>query len=385
MPYRAPVSDISFCLENVVGFDRVQGTELFAEASTDLVQAMLTEAGRICEEVIAPLNRDGDLHPAKLENGVVRTSPGFAEGYRALAEAGFTGISADPEYGGLGLPHTVTTAVNEMIGSACLSLQLNPLMTQGQIEALEHHASDELKATYLPKLISGEWNGTMNLTEPQAGSDVGALRSKAEPNGDGTYAVTGQKIYISWGDNDFTANTCHLVLARLPDGVPGTKGISLFMVPKFIPDADGNPGERNSLNVVSLEHKLGLHGSPTAVMQFDGARGWMVGKPNGGMAAMFTMMNNARVAVGMQGAAIAERATQQAVAYARERRQGRASGVAGTAPIIAHPDVKRMLLTMPSLTRAAARWAGMVQNSSAPRATQRPNISRAVDPRRSTR
>ncbi len=231
-------------------------------------------------------------------------------------------IAASPEFGGMGLPMALTTAVNEMMGSACLSLQLNPLMTQGQIEALEHHASDALKALYIPKLISGEWCGTMNLTEPQAGSDVGALRTKAEPNGDGTYAITGQKIYISWGDNDFTENVCHLVLARLPDGAPGTKGISLFMVPKFIPNADGKPGARNSLQVVSLEHKMGLHGSPTAVMQYDGATGWLIGEPHKGMAAMFTMMNNARLGVGVQGLSVAEGAYQHALAYAMDRKQG---------------------------------------------------------------
>lgn len=244
MPYRAPVNDYRFLLENVVGFAQVAATDRFTEATPDLTDAILTEAGKMCEEVLYPLNRNGDLHPARLENGVVRTSPGFSDGYQAIAEGGWIGMSASPEVGGMGLPMTLTTTVNEMMSSACLSLQLNPLMTQGQIEALEHHASDELKAIYLPKLISGEWCGTMNLTEPQAGSDVGALRSKAEPNGDGTYAISGQKIYISWADNDFTENVCHLVLARLPDGVAGTKGISLFMVPKLIPNADGTPGKQ---------------------------------------------------------------------------------------------------------------------------------------------
>ena len=353
MPYTAPVTEFDFIFENIVGLDRVAATEKFAEATPDMVTAILTEAGKMAETVLAPLNRGGDLQGAYLENGVVRTSPGFANGYRAIAEGGYIGMSADPEHGGLGLPMAVTTAVNEMIGSACLSLQLNPLMTQGQIEALEHHASEELKSIYLPKLISGEWCGTMNLTEPQAGSDVGALRSKAEPNGDGTYAISGQKIYISWGDNDFSGNVCHLVLARLPDGVPGTKGISLFMVPKFIPDENGEPGERNSLSVVSLEHKMGLHGSPTAVMQYDGARGWMVGKPHGGMAAMFTMMNNARLGVGVQGLCAAEGAYQHALAYALERRQGRSPVEGGTGTILDHADVRRMLMQMKAEVFAA--------------------------------
>ena len=346
MPYAAPVSDFRFLFEHVVGLDQVTSTERFAEADADVIEAILGEAGRLCTDVLAPLQRNGDLHPAHLENGIVRCSPGFGEGYQAIAEGGWVSTSADPEYGGMGLPMAVTTAVNEMMSAACLSLQLNPLMTQGQIEALEHHASDAIKAVYLPKLISGEWNGTMNLTEPQAGSDVGALRSKAEPNGDGTYAVTGQKIFISWGDNDFTANTCHLVLARLPDGVAGTKGISLFLVPKRIPDENGEPGVANSLKVVSLEHKLGLHGSPTAVMQFDGATGWMVGPEHGGMAAMFTMMNNARLGVGVQGIGAAEGAYQHALAYAMERKQGRSMVEGGTGTIADHADVRRMLATM---------------------------------------
>jgi hypothetical protein len=230
-------------------------------------------------------------------------------------------------------------------------------MTQGQIEALEHHGSDELKALYLPKLISGEWTGTMNLTEPQAGSDVGALTSKAVPNGDGTYAITGQKIYISWGDNDFSENVCHLVLARLPDGVPGTKGISLFLVPKKLPDENGKPGVMNKLKVVSLEHKMGLHGSPTAVMQYEGATGWLVGEPHSGMAAMFTMMNNARLGVGVQGVSVAEAAYQQAVDYANERKQGRSAVDGGTGTILDHADVRRMLTGMKAETFAARALA----------------------------
>jgi hypothetical protein len=254
---------------------------------------------------------------------------------------------------------TLTPAVNEMMSAACLSLQLAPLMTQGQIEALEHHASDELKALYLPKMMAGEWSGTMNLTEPQAGSDVGALTSKAEANGDGTFSVTGQKIFISWGDNDFAENVCHLVLARLPDGVPGTKGISLFLVPKLLPDENGNPGVANDLKVVSVEHKMGLHGSPTCVMQFDGAKGWLVGKEHGGMAAMFTMMNNARLGVGGQGVGAAEGAYQHALAYALERKQGKTPS--GT--IIDHADVRRMLMSMRADTLAAR--AIMLANAAA--------------------
>ncbi|MEM1003772.1 MAG: acyl-CoA dehydrogenase [Pseudomonadota bacterium] len=342
MSYQAPLSDYRFLMDNVIGFDTVAATDRFADASPDMVNAILSEAGKLCEEVLAPLQRPGDLEPARLENGVTRTSPGFGDGWKAIADGGWIGMSGNPEFGGMGLPMSVTAVVNEMMAAACLSLQLAPLMSQGQIEALEHHASDEIKQMYLPKLIAGDWSGTMNLTEPQAGSDVGALTSKAEAKGDGTYSVTGQKIYISWGDNDFCENVCHLVLARLPDGVPGTKGISLFLVPKFLPDQNGNPGVANTLNVVSLEHKMGLHGSPTCVMQYDGATGWLVGKEHGGMAAMFTMMNNARLGVGGQGVGVAEGAYQHALAYALERKQGKtASG-----KIIDHADVRRMLTEM---------------------------------------
>ncbi len=349
MTFRAPVSEYEFLLNTVIGFDQIAETARFGEASTDMVSAILTEAGKLCDEVMAPLQRAGDLTPAALQNGVVRTSPGFDAGWKAIAEGGWIGMSAPQEFGGMGLPMTLTAAVNEMMSGACLSLQLAPLMSQGQIEALEHHASDALKEIYLPKLISGEWSGTMNLTEPQAGSDVGALSSKAESNGDGSFAVSGQKIFISWGDNDFAKNICHLVLARLPDGVPGTKGISLFLVPKYLPNEDGTLGEANSLGVVSLEHKMGLHGSPTCVMQFDGATGWLVGPENGGMAAMFTMMNNARLGVGGQGVGAGEGAYQQALSYALERRQGKTpSGF-----IADHADVRRMLMEMKADTYAA--------------------------------
>jgi alkylation response protein AidB-like acyl-CoA dehydrogenase len=375
MPYRSPVAEFRFILDHVAGYDRIPATDRFADAGAETVEAILTGAARLCDDVMAPLNRAGDRHPARLENGVVRTAPGFAQGYRAIAEGGWIGIAASEQAGGMGLPQTLATAVNDMMSGACLALQLNPLMSQGQVEALEHHASDDLKALYLPKLISGEWSGTMNLTEPQAGSDVGALQTRAEPNGDGTYAITGQKIYITWGDNDITGNICHLVLARLPDGVPGTKGISLFMVPKFIPDADGNPGPRNALRVVSLEHKLGLHGSPTCVMAYEGATGWLVGHPHGGMAAMFTMMNNARLGVGVQGIGVAEAAFQQAMAYATDRRQGRAGG---TGAIAEHADVRRMLATMKaeifaarSIALSCAVAIDMARATGAPRWTAR--------------
>ena len=353
MPYRAPLDEYRFLLDQVIGFGDVTATDRFAEATPDVTAAILSEAGRMSEQVLCPLQRPGDLQPARLENGVVRTPEGFADGHRAIAEGGWVSIAADRAHGGMGLPMTLATAVNEMMASACLSLQLAPLMTQGQIEALENHASDALKALYLPKLISGEWTGTMNLTEAQAGSDVGALRTRAEANDDGTYAITGQKIYISWGDNDFTENVCHLVLARLPDGVPGTKGISLFLVPKYIPDDNGAPGRTNSLQVISLEHKMGLHGSPTCVMNYEGAGGWLVGAEHDGMRAMFTMMNNARLGVGVQGIGVAEAAFQHALAHATERRQGRPPKRAASDTIIAHADVRRMLATMRAETFAA--------------------------------
>ena len=345
MPYSAPVRDIRFILDHVVGFPEVAATARFADATPDVVEAILTEAGRIATDILTPLNRAGDLQPARLEDGVVVAPPGFAEGYRALAAGGWVGMAARPAHGGMGLPMALATAVDDMVSGACLALQIKMVLTKGQIEALEHHASDAIRAIYLPKLTSGEWSGTMNLTEPQAGSDVGALRATARPNGDGTYSVSGQKIYISWGDSDLVSNVCHLVLARLPGAVEGTKGISLFMVPKFIPDAEGNLGARNSLRVIGLEHKLGIHGSPTCVIQYDGATGWLVGEPHKGMAAMFTMMNNARLSVAVQGVGLAEAALQHALAYASDRRQG-ATPLSPDGAIIEHADVRRMLATM---------------------------------------
>ncbi|MGH1445879.1 MAG: acyl-CoA dehydrogenase [Cognatishimia sp.] len=346
MPYRAPITDFEYIYNNVIDLAQVGETEKFSEIDSDTVSAILTEAGRLAEEVLYPVNRNGDLTPAMLENGKVRSSPGFAEAFKAIGDGGWVSTSSDPEYGGMGLPFSVTMAVSEMMSSGCLALQLNPLLTMGHIEALEAHASDEIKQTYLPKLNSGQWSGTMNLTEPQAGSDVGALATKAERNDDGSYAITGQKIFITWGDTDFCDNVCHLVLARLPDGGKGTKGISLFMVPRNIPDENGEAGVANSLKVVSLEHKLGIHGSPTAVMQYDGATGWLVGQEHDGMKCMFTMMNNARLSVGGQGVGMAEAAYQHAMAYATERKQGRTPVENGTGTISEHADVRRMLVTM---------------------------------------
>jgi alkylation response protein AidB-like acyl-CoA dehydrogenase len=340
MTYRAPLAEMRFVLDKVLDAGRLAETERFAEASPETVEAVLSEAARLAEDVLAPLRRAGDLEPARLENGLVRTTPGFAAAYAALAEGGWVGLAASPAHGGMGLPMTVATCVNEMFAGANLALSLCPLLTQGQIEALEHHASDEIKARVLPNLVAGRWTGTMNLTEPQAGSDVGAVRTRAEARGDGTYAITGQKIFISWGDHDVAENVCHMVLARLPDAPPGTRGISLFLVPKLLPD-----GVANAVRAISLEHKMGLHGSPTCVMEYAGAVGWLIGVPHQGMAAMFTMMNNARLGVGVEGLAQAEAALQAASAFAAERRQGR-TPLADEPAIIGHADVRRMLATM---------------------------------------
>ncbi len=352
MRYRAPLGEMRFLLDRVLGAGRLAETARFAEATPETVEAVLGEAARLAEDVLAPLRRAGDLEPARLENGAVRTTPGFAEAWRQVAEGGWIGIAASPGHGGMGLPVTVATCVGEMFAGANLALSLAPLLTQGQIEALEAHADAALKAVYLPRLVAGDWTGTMNLTEPQAGSDVGAVRTRAEPLGDGSFAVTGQKIFISWGDHDMAENVCHLVLARLPEAPAGTRGISLLLVPKRVPGADGRAGVANAVRVVSLEHKMGLHGSPTCVMEFDGARGWLVGEPHEGLAAMFTMMNNARLGVGVEGLSQAEAAYQAALGFARERRQGRTP--IGEAAIVGHADVRRMLATM-AATVATAR------------------------------
>ncbi|MET0606366.1 MAG: acyl-CoA dehydrogenase [Beijerinckiaceae bacterium] len=358
MEYRAPVADIALSLREAGGLDDAIASGLYRDLTADVVDAVLTEAARMADDVLAPLNRVGDTVGSRLENGGVVTPPGWKQAYRAWSEAGWNSLTGPEEHGGQGLPILLGTAVGEMWQAANMGFGLAPLLTAGAIEAVSAHGSADLKARYLGKLVSGEWTGTMNLTEPQAGSDLAALRARAERVGDGSYRISGQKIFITYGDHDLTENICHLVLARLPDAPAGVKGISLFLVPKFLPDANGNLTVRNDLRAASIEHKLGIHASPTCVMAFGdhgGATGYLIGEENRGLACMFTMMNNARLAVGVQGVGIAERATQQALAYARERRQGRsarASG-AGMSPIIEHPDIQRMLLTMRGLTRAA--------------------------------
>jgi alkylation response protein AidB-like acyl-CoA dehydrogenase len=367
MPYRAPVADFRFLLAHVTGFSRVAETARFAEATEETVEAILTGAARLCEEVLAPLQRVGDTNPARLDNGIVRTPPGFDQGYRAMAEGGWFSVSADPAFGGMGLPVTLATAVNDMMSGACISLHLSNLLTQGQIEALEHHASDALKALYLPRLVSGEWLGTMNLTEPHCGTDLGLIRTKAVPNTDGSYAISGTKIFISSGEHDLTENIIHLVLAKTPGAPDSVKGISLFIVPKLLVNDDGSLGARNTLSCGSIEHKMGIHGNATCVMNYDGATGYLVGDENKGLAAMFIMMNIARLGVGQQGLGVAEVAYQNAVHYAQDRRQGRAL----TGPqdldqkadtLFVHPDVRRMLMDAKAFTegmRALCLWGAL--------------------------
>jgi 3-(methylthio)propanoyl-CoA dehydrogenase len=352
--YRAPLRDIRFVLEHVTPLDQLASLDDFAHADPDMVAGLLEEAGRFASEAIAPTNREGDQQGSRIEGDGVVTPEAFKQVYRQYVESGWGAVQHPAEFGGGAFPLTVANAVKELITSANMAFSLGPLLTTGAVYLMAHHASEEQQQVYLPKMVSGEWAGTMNLTEPQAGSDVGAVTTKAVPAGDGTYRITGQKIYITYGEHDLTDNIIHLVLARLPDAPPGTKGISLFIVPKYLVNDDGSLGERNDVKVVSLEHKLGIHASPTCVMAYgedgEGAVGYVVGEPNTGMRAMFTMMNDARLGVGIQGLAIAERAYQQALAYAQERRQGRGptSAPGEQSPIIEHADVRRMLLTMRS-------------------------------------
>jgi acyl-CoA dehydrogenase len=358
MTYRAPIADIAFTLKHAAGLASASAQGPYTEFGTDLADAILAEAGKFASDVIAPLNQVGDRCGTPFKDGHVSTPPGWKEAYRAWAAAGWNGLASPTEWGGQGLPQVLNAACFELWNSASMAFAIGPVLTIAGIDALAAHGSDALKRAYLPKLVSGEWMGTMQLTEPQAGSDVGALRTKAERAADGTYRITGQKIFITYGEHDLTDNIIHFVLARLPDAPPGTRGISLFLIPKFLLNPDGSLGERNDARAHSVEHKLGIHGSPTCTMVYGdkgGAVGFLIGEENQGMKCMFTMMNEARLAVGVQGVAIAERAMQQALAYARERRQGRASNGPATqsAPIIAHPDVKRMLMTMQAMTKAA--------------------------------
>ena len=356
--YSPPLDDMKFALKEVVGVESLSELPAFSEVGLEALDSLLDEASRFFNEVISPTNRTGDLEGSLLnDDGSVSTPTGFREAYAQYVDAGWGAISFDPEYGGGGFPWLVGIAITEMLTAANMALSLNPMLTQGSIHALSAHGSQEQKLAWLPKLITGEWAGTMNLTEPQAGSDVGALTTKAEAQDDGTYKITGQKIYITWGEHDLTENIIHLVLARTPDAPPGTKGISLFIVPKFVVNDDGNIGQENDIKCLSIEHKLGIHASPTCVLQFGdngGATGYIVGEENSGMRYMFTMMNQARLAVGLEGLAVADRAYQQALDYALERMQGRRADTpkGESVPIIDHPDVRRMLMTMKAYIEA---------------------------------
>ena len=356
MTYTAPLADMRFALREVAGLQQVASLPGYEHATDDTIDAVLEEAAKLAGNGLAPLNRDGDEVGARLENGVVRSAPGFAGIYKEFVEGGWNSLPFDPEYGGQGMPWLLAATVQEMWQAANMGFGLVLLLNQGAIDAIHHHGSAEQKAAYLPKMISGEWTGTMNLTEPQAGSDLGQLKTRAVKNGD-HYLVTGQKIFITYGDHDMAENIVHLVLARTPDAPAGVRGISLFIVPKLLLGPDGQPGKRNDLRCVSLEHKLGIHASPTCVMSFGddgGAVGYLVGEEGRGLGYMFTMMNNARLSVGIQGLAIAERAYQQAAAFARNRVQSKDDGSDKPQPvaIVQHADVRRMLMSMRSQIEA---------------------------------
>jgi len=366
MPYLAPVKDMLFVMNELAGLERVVAYPAYAEAGADvdLAPAILEEAAKFNQDVVAPLNWPGDQHPSALKDGEVHTTPGFKEAFAQFASAGWQGVVHPVEFGGQGLPKLISTACFEMLNSASMSFALCPMLTDGAIEALLTAASPEIKERYIPKMVSGEWTGTMNLTEPQAGSDLSLVRTRAVPQADGSYAIFGTKIFITYGEHDMAENIVHLVLARTPDAPDGIKGISLFVAPKFMVNADGSLGKRNDIECVSLEHKLGIKASPTAVLQFGdhgGAIGYLVGEENRGLEYMFVMMNAARFSVGMQGIAVAERAYQKAVQYAHDRIQSRdLTGSPGPVAIIHQPDVKRMLMTMRAYiesSRALAYYA----------------------------
>ncbi|QGM99332.1 acyl-CoA dehydrogenase [Methylocystis parvus] len=350
MTYRAPVSDILFSLRLAAGTD---AGGIYADIAEGVAEQTLNEAAKFAEGALLPLDRIGDRAGVRLADGAVTTAPGWREAYAGWREGGWNALAADPEFGGLGLPALLNAACTEIWNAANISFALCPLLSHGAIEALEAHASASLKETYFARLVSGEWTGTMNLTEPQAGSDLALLRARAERNDDGSYRISGQKIFITYGEHDLADNILHLVLARLPDAPAGVKGISLFLAPKYLPDENGAFTRRNAVRCVGVEHKLGIHASPTCTMAYEDAIGYLIGEEHNGLACMFTMMNNARLNVGLQGVALAERATQASFDYARERKQGRAIGASETSAIIAHPDMRRMLLTMASLTAAA--------------------------------
>ncbi|VDC29326.1 acyl-CoA dehydrogenase C-terminal domain-containing protein [Pseudogemmobacter humi] len=362
--YVPPVADMSFLLGDVFDFDeKMSVLPGFGDINTGLATSILDEAGKFCARILEPLNRPGDEQGCRLADGVVSTPQGFPAAYRAFVTAGWAGLSGAPEFGGQGLPHVLQLLLDEMLSSANLSFGLFAGLTRGAAETIFHHAGDALKQQYLPKMIQGEWTGAMALTEAGAGTDLGQLTTRAEPCGDGTYALHGTKIFISSGDHDFGGNIVHLVLARLPGAAAGVRGISLFLAPKFLADEAGETGLRNRMSVGALEHKMGIHAQPTCVMNYDGATAWLIGEPGAGLNAMFTMMNAERLFVGMQGLGIGEAASQKAVAYARERRQGRgADGSLGPVPIIGHADVRGMLLTGRALTeagRALGIWTAL--------------------------
>ncbi|MEA2009646.1 MAG: acyl-CoA dehydrogenase family protein [Actinomycetota bacterium] len=353
--YTPPLRDIKFVLRHIADLDEIIEYPGFEHVDPETIDGALDEAGRFMAEVVAPTNRAGDEIGATWADGSVTTPDAFKDAWTKYVDAGWSAVTGPPEYGGHGFPETVGFAVSEMFVSANLAFSLNPMLTGSAITVIRDHADDELRATYLEKLITAEWTGTMVLTETEAGSDVGALRTKATPNDDGTYLINGSKIFITWGDHDLSDNIIHLVLARLPDAPPGTRGISLFIVPKMLVNDDGTVGASNNVETVSIEHKLGIHGSPTCVQAYDNSIGYLVGEPNRGMGYMFAMMNQARREVGLEGLGISDRAYQQAVEYAKERTQGRAIGTPKTevSPIIEHPDVRRMLMTMKAYNEAA--------------------------------
>jgi len=352
--YVAPTRDISFVMNELLDYSKINALDNFTDATSELTGAIIDEAGKFAADVMAPLNRVGDLQGVKVEDDTVVTPDGFKEAYQLFVDNQWLSLAQDPEYGGQGMPFLLHLAVSEMWNSACMSLALCPMLTAGGIDALMAHASDEIKTKYLPNLVTGKWSGTMNLTEPHAGSDLSILKTRAEPVGD-HYLIRGQKIYITWGEHDMTENILHIVLAPMIDAPPGNKGLSLFLVPKFKVNDDGSLGERNDVRVVSTEHKLGIHASPTCVMSFgenEGAVGYLIGEPGDGLACMFTLMNHARLEVGLEGVSLAERAYQDALAYAKDRVQGRNVETGEPAAIIQHADVQRMLMTMRSLTDA---------------------------------